>query len=303
MGKEEKKLKSWIVDLIDRYFEYIATLPSFIIVSLVVGLPTVYTIYYSFFVRNLLWQQEYFVGIGNYVNAFRDPDFWYYLSCSGFYVIGSVGIGFFVAFGLALILDKGPLFRGIFFTALLLPWMVPNVAASVMWKWMLHDVYGILNIFLVGAKILKQPIPWLSEAGTAILCVVLVDIWFRVPFILLILFSGLQRVPDELYDAIQIDGANKLQRLRHLVIPYIKPEILISLVITTMFVFREFGLPFVLTQGGPGEATEMLALSIYKYGIVYLRQGYAAALSVIMLLITIGFVILYFVIFKSPELE
>ncbi|HEX7021635.1 MAG TPA: sugar ABC transporter permease, partial [Trueperaceae bacterium] len=203
------------------------------------------------------------------------------------YVAGAVVLGVIVSFVVSSLLNSLKGSRWFYFPIILLPWMIPKVAIAIMWKWMLHDIYGIFNIILVNAHILNNPFHWLGHPVTAMLALILADVWYRAPFSILLLYAGMQRVPKEIHDASVMDGANSWQYFRYVILPYIKPELLISLVVTTMFVFREFGLPFVLTNGGPGDATKVLALTIYRQGNLLLRQGYASALSVMMLLITV----------------
>jgi len=289
-----KKAVNRMISFIDNKFCYISTLPAFIVILLVVGFPTIFNIYISFFVRNILQRAIYFNGIENYTNLFQDPLFWRYLAHTAIYTGGSIGIGFTLSLCLALALNSGIKFRSAFIVAILLPWMTPFVAGCIMWRWVVHDVYGILNIALVQMKILEKNFFWLGNPVTAMLLLLWVDAWYRIPLSTLILFAGTQRIPVELYDAARVDGAGRWYCAKHITIPLIKPEILIALVIHSMFSFREFGIPFLFTGGGPGDSTETLALYIYKNANLFLRQGYAAALSVVMFIMITAFVIGYF---------
>lgn len=276
-------------------------MPAIIVISLVVGFPTVYAFYTGFFQKNLLTQVFRFIGINNYIKMTQDPKFWEYLGNTTVYVIGSVTIGFVLASILALALYNVKRFRGVFFTIILLPWLIPIISAAVMWKWMIHDLYGLLNIVLSDIGFIKEPIIMMSSGITAMVVLIWVDIWARTPFATLLLFAGMQRIDECLFDAARIDGANSIQVFTQIFLPLIRPEILIVLVVQTMFVFREVGLPYVLTGGGPGSNTETLALYIYRTGNMFLKQGYASALSITMLLITVCFVFVYFKIILKKE--
>jgi ABC-type sugar transport system permease subunit len=288
-----------VIDFIDKKFCFITTLPAFIVTLVVVAFPTIYGLYTSFFVRNLLRRKIYFTGFGNYVALFQDPIFWADLYRTAIYTIGSLVLGFTLAFFLALALNSGIRFRVIFIVAILLPWMTPPVSGSIMWKWIVHDVYGVLNYGLLKLGIIEQNVFWLGTPVTAMFFLIVLDAWYRIPLSTLILFAGMQRIPGELYDAARVDGANRWQTIRHVTIPFIRHEILIALVIHSMFTFREFGFSYLLTRGGPGDNTQVLALSIYKTANLFLRQGYAAAMSVIMFIMITAFVTGYFKAIKK----
>lgn len=288
-----------IIDFIDKKFYFITTFPAFFVVLVVVAFPTLYGLYTSFFVRNLLRRKIYFTGFNNYIVLFQDPGFWSDLYRTVIYTVGSVLIGFTLAFLLALALNSGVRSRVVFIVAILLPWMTPPVSGSIMWKWIVHDVYGLLNYILLKLGIIEQNVFWLGVPATAMFFLIVLDAWYRIPLSTLILFAGMQRIPGELYDAARVDGAGSWQTTWHVTIPFIRPEILIALVIHSMFTFREFGFSYLLTGGGPGDKTQVFALSIYKNANLFLRQGYAAAMSVVMFIMITAFVAGYFKAIKT----
>ncbi|HEX7002953.1 MAG TPA: sugar ABC transporter permease [Trueperaceae bacterium] len=300
-GPARKGPLASLARFVDNRFGQLVTLPSLLVIMLVVGFPTLYLIYTSFFNRDLLRQRFGFVGLHHYSEALTSSAFWGYLGTTTIYSASSVVFGVGLSLLIAIVLDNVRSGKWFYLPVILIPWMIPPVATAIMWKWMIHDIYGILNVVLVNIGILQGPYHWLGDPVAAMAVLVSADVWYRSPFSILILYAGLQRIPSEIYDAAKIDGAGPLAYFRHITIPSIRPELLIVLVVSTMFVFREFGLPYVLTGGGPGEATEVLALAIYRRGNLLLRQGYASALSVIMLLITIGFVAIYFRLLSREE--
>lgn len=290
-----------LINFIDRKFYLITTLPAFIVTLVVVAFPTIYGLYTSFFVRNLLRRKIYFVGFQNYLALFQDPTFWADLYRTIIYTVGSVTLGFILAFFLALALNSGVRFRVVFIVAILLPWMTPPVSGSIMWKWIIHDVYGLLNYVLLKIGVIEQNVFWLGIPATAMFFLIVLDAWYRIPLSTLILFAGMQRIPGELYDAARVDGASRWQSTWHVTVPFIRHEILIALVIHSMFTFREFGFAYLLTGGGPGDKTQVLALSIYKTANLFLRQGYAATMSVVMFIMITAFVTGYFRALKTKE--
>jgi multiple sugar transport system permease protein len=289
------------INFIDKKFFLVTTLPAFVVTLIVVAFPTIYGLYTSLFVRNLLRRKIYFVGLQNYLNLFRDPIFWFDLYRTAIYTVGSLVLGFILAFFLALALNSGVRFRVLFIVAILLPWMTPPVSGSIMWKWIIHDVYGLLNYILLKLGIIEQNVFWLGIPATAMFFLIVLDAWYRIPLSALILFAGMQRIPGELYDAARVDGASRWQTTWHVTIPFIRHEILIALVIHSMFTFREFGFSYLLTGGGPGDKTQVLALSIYKTANLFMRQGYAATMSVVMFIMITAFVTGYFKALKTKE--
>jgi len=174
-------------------------------------------------------------------------------------------------------------------------------ATAIMWKWLLHDVYGLINIVLLKIGLIAAPISWLGRPTTAMLSLIVTDIWFRNPFDILLLYSGMKRVPIEMTEAAKIDGANSWKCFRYITLPEIKPDIMIVLVIRTMFVLREVGLPFALTRGGPGDSTEVLGIWVYRLTNLSLRQGMGATVSVILLIITFIVALFYLRLLRRKE--
>lgn len=278
---------------IDQAFPTCMFLPAVIIVLVVVGFPTLKLIHTSLYVRELLYNRIYFIGLSHYVNLITDKLFLSYLGHTLVYVFFSVSVGILLGLVLALAMHKITLFKSLFITLLLIPWMIPDVAAGIMWKWMFDKIFGVLNVLLMMLKLLREPYYWLGNMPSAMFCVITVEVWSSLPFILLILYAGLQRIPQELEEAMMIDGANGWQKLRFLTLPYIMPEVRFVLAIRTMFALRAFGLIWIITGGGPSDKTEVLATYIYKTGQIFLRQGYSAAMSMVLLGITILFLGLY----------
>ncbi len=286
---------------INKHFKYITTVPSTVLLVLLTGFPLVYVIYISFFVKNVMQGEEYFTGLGNYIGIFKDPTFWHYLKLSLQYTFFSVAAGFLISLLVAYILDQTKRARGLLLSVILIPWLLPVVTTAIMWKWLFHDIYGLINIVLLKLNLVSAPVNWLGSPDTAMFCLVLTDVWFRNPFDILLLYSGMKRIPLELIDAAKIDGANSWKCFRYITLPEIKTDILIILVIRTMFVLREVGLPFALTRGGPGDSTEVLAVWVYKLTNLSLRQGMGATVSVIMLLLTCVIVLAYLRLLKNKE--
>ena len=298
---ERKSVFARIRDTIDNHFEAVSVMPTMFIVCLVVLVPTILVIYQSFFKKDIILRISKFVGISNYIRAFSgvDENFYLYLGHTMTYVVFATVFGLALCILIAVLLNSRIKYRGLFVAGFLLPWMVPPVTAAIMWKWMLNDSYGVLNYLLVRAGVLDQMFSFFSNSITAWIWLIWVDIWYNSPFFIIILFAGLQRIPDDIIDAATIDGAGKWRFFRHITIPYIMPEVQICLILRTIFVLRNFEFVYVFTRGGPVDSTETLATYIYKVSMYFLKQGYGSAMSVIMLLFCAAFTIIYLMTVKA----
>jgi multiple sugar transport system permease protein len=164
----------------------------------------------------------------------------------------------------------------------LLPWVVPDVVAGIIWKWMYDPIYGALNDFLLKIGIVNTPVEWLSNPKLALFSVILVNLWRGFPFVMLILLAGLQAIPRNLYEAGAIDGASKWQLFVHITIPGLKKMIVVALALDIVWEVRRFGLIQAMTQGGPGILTEVLSTYTYKQYFQFFRFEYASAIAVVM---------------------
>jgi multiple sugar transport system permease protein len=218
-----------------------------------------------------------FIGLKNYLDVLEDDVFRTSIVNTLVYMAGAVSIEFFLGFGLALLLNRKLRAEGLLRTSFLIPIVLTPVVAALMATYLLNPDFGIVN-YLLGREI-----PWLGDPRLAMVSIIALDVWRNTPFVFLVLLAGLQAIPAERYEAAAIDGANYWQTLRHVVLRQLQPLIMIVLLIRIMDVFREFDTPFILTGGGPGNATEMVALYTYRIGFKYLDMGYAAALSFTML--------------------
>jgi len=288
-------------DFIDNHFEAISVFPTLFIVLLVVLVPTILVIWQSFYKKDIILRITKFIGIGNYIRAFSgaDVDFYRYLGHTMIYVVFATIIGLSLCILLAVLLNSRIKYRGLFVAGFLLPWMVPPVTAAIMWKWMLNDSYGVLNYLLVVTGFLDQMFPFFSYDVSAWIWLIWVDIWYNSPFFIIIIFAGLQRIPNDIIDAASIDGAGKWRFFTHVTVPYIKPELQICLILRTIFVLRNFDFVYVFTRGGPVDSTEVLATYIYKVSMHFLKQGYGSAMSVILLLLCAAFTIFYLMTVKA----
>ena len=193
---------------------------------------------------------------------------------------------FLLGFGLALLVDRPFRGRGIFRALLLVPMMLPPVVVGIVWRLMYNPDFGAINGTLKGAGLNTDQLTWTASPQLALLSVIAVDVWQWTPFIFLVLLAGLQAIPQEPYEAAMIDGANSWQTFRHVTLPLLRPAILIALLLRTMDLLRVFDQIFILTEGGPGFATETVSLYIYRTAFRFADFGYAAAMSFVLLVLT-----------------
>ena len=225
-------------------------------------------------------------SLGNFARLFSDQFFLAALGHTLVYAACALTLEFFLGLGLAVLMNNQLRGRGFFRAALLVPMMLPTVVAGVVWRLMLNPNFGAVNGTLKGMGLNTTALTWTSSPRLAMLSVVAVDVWQWTPFMFLILLAGLQAIPQEPYEAALIDGSSAWQTFRHVTLPLLKPAILVALLLRTMDLLRVFDQVFILTEGGPGFATETISLYIYRTAFRFSDFGYAAAMSFVLLIIT-----------------
>lgn len=224
-------------------------------------------------------QERAFVGLANYGQLAADPVARQAFAVTLGFVALSTILEVLLGLGIALVIHEQFRGRGWVRAAALIPWAIPTVVASQMWRFIFNDQYGFANLLLFGDRIADY-VPWLAYPGFAWMAIVLADVWKTSSFAGLLILAGLQLIPDDLYDAARIDGANAWRRFWHITLPLLRPALLLALLFRTMDAFRVFDLVFVMTQGGPGGATQVLQFYGYKALFTEGRMGYGATISV-----------------------
>jgi len=220
-----------------------------------------------------------FIGLGNYAQLFQDPVAHQAFVVTLGFVILSITFELLLGIGIALVIHEQFKGRGWVRAAVLIPWAIPTVVASQMWRFLLNDQYGLVNLMLFGDQV-EAYVPWLADPWMAFGAIVLADVWKTSSFAGLLVLAGLQVIPDDVYDAARIDGATAWQRFWHITLPLLKPALLTALLFRTIDAFRVFDLVFVMTQGGPGDATQVIQFYGYKTLFTEGRVGYGTTISV-----------------------
>lgn len=248
--------------------------PAVVYVGGVALVPVLFTLWLSCRRQLPIFGISRFVGLGNYRYLLTDGRFWAALAHTMYFVVFSVALELALGIAIALLLNQKFPGRGVARAVVLIPWAVPSVVAARFWELIFNSDYGVLN-YLLRAKI-----NWLGDPHWAMIGAILADVWKTTPFVMLLVLAGLQVIPDDLYRAARIDGANAWQVFRHVTLPLLMPVILLVLLFRTMDAARMFDLIFVLTGGGPANQTE--TLMIYAYKLLYrtLQFGYGSAVAV-----------------------
>ena len=270
-------------------------LPAFLIMAVVTLYPLVHSFIISFRDWSLLEPNaaHIFVGFENYRKVFSDSQFLSSVKVTLSFVFLAVSLEVVLGFLLALLLNRDFVGRKLVRMLALLPWAVPAVVSGIMWKWILNPSYGALNGLLYQFGLIDKYIIWLGRPVSALLMVVLADVWKETPFIMLLLLSALQTIPKDLYEAATVDGANKLQQLFAITIPLVRPTLFVAISLRTIWALKSFDLIYTLTAGGPSNATSVLGYYTYLKSFVSLDIGKGSAAAYIMTLVIMLIVILY----------
>jgi len=223
-----------------------------------------------------------FIGLENYRELlFQDRNFWRVVQNGFIFTFGSVVGKLIVGMIMALVLNRRIVLRGFFRGLLLLPWVAPTVVTSLAWRW-IFELMGVLNHILKGIGLIQMPIPWLARYGTAVLSVVTANVWRGFPFFGVTLLAGMQTIPPELYEAAEVDGASVWQRFWSITLPSVRTVILVVCILSTIWTFNDFTIVWLMTRGGPGNATDVFATYTYKLGFITSRMGYGETVSMIL---------------------
>ncbi|MCH6554712.1 MAG: sugar ABC transporter permease [Acidobacteria bacterium] len=224
--------------------------------------------------------------LAHFSRLFQDRFFGVALLQTFAYTGVALALEFGLGLGLALLLNRQLAFRRIFRATLLLPMLLPPVVVAVIWRLIYNPNFGLLNASLAALGIDTSNWLWIAGQKSALLSVILVDVWEWTPFMFLLLLAGLQSLPVEPYEAAKIDGASAWQTFRDITWPLLKPIVLVAVLLRILDLLRVFDQIFILTQGGPGFATETASLYIYRNAFRFFNFGYAAALSLALLALT-----------------
>ena len=264
-------------------------------------LPIAWAIYAGFFEIPLFSPEWTWTGLGNYVEVFEKSTFWVALYRSIVFAGGSVVLQLVVGTAVALLINEHFTFKSAVRAIVLVPYTIPTAVLAFLTLWMLNSQYGIVNQLLVQTGLIAQYTPWFASEGLAMLVLILVNSWKFSIFVTLMVLAKLQSIPDDLYEAADVIGANAYQKFRDITLPNLKGVIFIVLLLRGVWMFNKFDIIWILTKGGPGNSTETAAIFAYKTAMIDNQLGQGAAISVVLFVILAVVAIIYFIVLKPSE--
>jgi len=287
--KTKAKIKNTLIP-------YLLILPAILFVGGILGYAVFSGIFTSLFRVSALYIEEPFVGLQNYIDLFTDPVFQNALIRSLIFVLGSVVLGILISMTFALSLYKITKLRNVFKGLTLIPYLVSGIAAAIMWRFMFIGDGGFVNLFIESLGF--DTFTWLAHPARAMFVVILANVWFISPFAILILLAGLQSLDPNLIEAARVDGANKITIFFKIILPLIAPMVGISLIWLSFATFNMFDIILPLTGGGPGRATEVLAVFMYDLAFEQLNYSLASAVMVVLMSLNMLVSIIYLKLFE-----
>jgi multiple sugar transport system permease protein len=279
---------------------YTLLLPAIIIILSIFITPIIQAILLSFTETSLVsFREQKFVGLSNYINFFTSVDFSTTIKATLIFVIGNVFLTYVVGLTAALLLNlnlkPSILFRGIF----ILPWAVPQVVLAIVWKWMINPQYGIINYFLniFSFGLIPKDISFLNNYKTALIVIIVITVWRQYPIACIMLLAGIKSIPNQLYEAAAVDGANSVKKFFYITLPGLRYVTAVLLLLLTIWSFGNFVIIWLMTQGGPADRTATLPIFSYINAFLFNKVGYGAAIGVLCLIISLTISILYYVFF------
>jgi len=267
---------------------YLFILPAVLFLLAIMGYPIIFTIYMSFQKFNLetlVTKHSQFIGLLNYQAVLSNPGFLVALKHSLTFTFTSIFFQFVIGLGLAILFSKAFPMSNVMRGLLLSGWQIPSVVTGTIFLWLFNIDYGLVNFILTSLNLIKEPIGWVTQADTALTTVILVNIWLGIPFNTILLTAGITGLPEDVFEAATVDGANAWQKLIYITIPMLRSTILAVLMLGFIYTLRVFDVIWIMTKGGPASATEVLPTFAYRLSFISFNFGQSAAVSVIILAI------------------
>jgi ABC-type sugar transport system permease subunit len=272
------------------------------------GVFTFYPIFESFrlslyrTILTLPWLGRKMIGLENYADLWTDPVAMQSLKTTLIFVGVTVPLELLLGLGMALVMNEIFRGRGLLRAVVLIPWAIPTVVSSQMWRFIFNDRYGLFNALLFGDDSARY-LAFLAEPGPALIAIMAAEVWKTTPFAGLIVLAGLQTIPDELYEAASIDGAGAWQKFRHVTLPLVRPALLLALLFRSIDALRVFDLVFVMTEGGPADATNVLQFYGYKKSFAEGMIGYGSAIAVAVFMLSLVLSLAYLSLLRESRAE
>ena len=269
--------------------------PAVLIIAVTILIPFGYAVFLSLHKWRLKRRPPYpFIGLENYTDWLTDDGFWIPLQTTFTFALLAVTIIVTTSLLIALLLNEDFRGRGILRALLLVPWAIPAVVNGLLWKWLLNPAYGLVNAVLLDLGLIPQYQSWLSSMPSVLIWTVIAYSWIHIPLAALLLLSGLQTIPSDIYEASIVDGANIWQRFWYITLQMLRPTLAIVIIFEVIFALKVFDIIFVMTAGGPADATNVLGWQIYTETFRKLDFGAGSALAMLLGSITLAIAILFY---------
>ena len=285
------------------YTRWLFVLPAIIIVLALFVYPIISSFYFSFTNKNLIRPTYDFVGLDNYIAVLKDKGFWNAFLNSLKWTIFSLGGQLLVGFTAALALNIVKHLKGFYKTLLIIPWAFPSIVIAFSWQWILNGVYGFLPNILVQLGLCDTPPQFLTDRVLAFVVLVFINIWFGAPMIMGNVLAALQTVPQDQYEAAEIDGAKGWQSFLYITVPHIKVVTGLLVVLRTVWIFNNFDLIYLITGGGPAGATQTVPVYAYDMGWGTKLLGKSSAVTVLLFIFLMAVCVAYFAVLAHWEKE
>lgn len=285
---------SWGAQERDRAFAILCFAPCALLTCALILYPFTYTVWLSLRRKQLFAQDGgTFIGLQNYLALIRSSDFWQSLVNGTVFAVSSIALQVIVGVLLALLLNRRFPMRGLFRGALLFPYLVPSVVGIIVFRWMLNDLYGIVNYWLQAAGLIAAPVPWLGTPVLAMSSLVGINTWMFYPFVMLCVLARLQTIPPDLYEAAHMDGAGPLAQFWYVTLPQIRGTLTVVILVRTLWMFNKFDTVWLTTQGGPFGSTQTLPVLAYVEAFNLYEVGRGSAVGIMLCAVLLAFFLTY----------
>jgi multiple sugar transport system permease protein len=278
-----------------RLTPYLLLVPALLFTVFVLVYPLVQNLINSFQDVSLIKGSGGWIGLRNYAQIFSDDLFWLCFRNTAVYAVAGTILALLIGLGFALLLNlKIGRISHLVAALYTIPWVISPVVAGFAWKWLLNDNFGVINYWLSATGILHEKVSWLGDPRTALLCVIVARVWQFYPFAMVMFLAGLQAIPLEQYEAASVDGASAFKKFFHITLPNLRSVGSVLLLLGVIWSFNDFNMVFVMTRGGPINASMVLPVLVRELSFVHFDLGRGSALSILifLMLITLSYVYL-----------
>jgi multiple sugar transport system permease protein len=275
---------------------YLYIFPAGLFLLLIMGFPILFSVVMSFqkyTMQTLISKNPQWIWFDNYLAVFRNDVFVSALTHSLIFTFFSILFQFVIGLGLSLLLSRNFPLHNVMRGLLLSGWQIPSVVTGTLFLWLFNLDYGLVNFILTSLRLVAEPIAWLFQSDTALVAVIIANIWLGIPFNTILLSAGISGLPEDVYEAATVDGASGWQKLYYLTIPLLRPTIFALLMLGFIYTLRVFDLIWIMTKGGPGTATEVLPTFAYRLSFITFNFGQSAAVAVIMMAVLLSAAVVY----------